>query len=377
MHERIITPNYLDVQGIKPAKPKDLTIPKYKMYPESLLRKKRNEAHHKKREYPIKHSRNLRKSTHEDFEVADIEKNSAEDFSGLINQDLTEIVMQRIEHALHRDQKGKPKGNEQKLKLASMHHNFSPLEKRKILDENYVFQKSKKRLKSEVALINQSDIRHTQIQIKRRQASRLRSDNIFSSATHLREQAEIPYHKAHRVTISVNKEEVEDNNSQEKIRKLRKLLFINPKGEGLKTGFMGNLFTKNGQNIKQLARFITGANLKDMEVLFYGKRDKKLNPEFITLSDENRKTSSLTNREMFLLFDGGRKEIPIARICSPSGKVLLEISFSYGKWDKVHRGIPDNHDGSWAEGEINFYYRQKKLEGKQIKKIFDRWLELS
>ncbi|MBI5122626.1 hypothetical protein HZA75_02085 [Candidatus Roizmanbacteria bacterium] len=225
--------------------------------------------------------------------------------------------LRKINRILRKNDKSKLSNGEQNLKLAARHHNFTPIEKRRL-------------------------------------ARRLRSKDSSLKATQLREEAKMPYYKAKKVSISINSAEA---NARQRIIALRRILFINPKVETLKTTFMGNIFTKDGQAIKQLARFITGASAKDMEVFFYGQTGH-----------------GLTNRDVHLLIHQGLREIPIARISSSSGKVFLEITCSYPSWSAAHLGSLSNLDGSWTDGQINFYHRQKKLERKQVEQIFNRWL---
>ena len=205
----------------------------------------------------------------------------------------------------------------------------------------------------------QSKISHDRHE-KKRLARRLRSKDSSPKATQLRKEAKMLYHKAKRITVPINSIEAQNESARQKIIALRRILFINPNVETLKTAFMGNIITKDGQVIKQLASFITGASPKDMRISFYDQTDNKL-----------------TNRDVHLLIYQGLREILIASIRSPSGKVLLEITCSYPRWSAAHPGSLINLDGSWTDGQINFYHRQKKLERKQVEQILNRWLALS
>ena len=278
--------------------------------------------------------------------------------------------LRKINRILRKDEKSKLNNGEQSLKLAARHHNFTPLEK-----ELRTKIKSKHGFPSEQPAVDkvinkiltglakgfnaQSKTAHTTHE-KRRLARRVPSKDSSPKATQLREEAEMPYHKANKVSISINSAEAQNESARKKIRTLRKILFIDPKGETLKTVFMGNIAAKDGQVIKQLARFITGASAKDMQVFFHGKT-----------------SHGLTNRDVHLLISQGAREIPIVRIESKSGKVILEVTCSYPRWSAAHPGSLSNLDGSWTDGQINFYHRQKKLERKQVEQIFNRWLELS
>lgn len=271
--------------------------------------------------------------------------------------------LKKINHALHRDKKRRPKGREQNLKLAARHHNFTPLEnavrtknqaKHGFPIEQPAVDKATNNILMRLAKRSniQSETDYDRRE-KRRLARRLRPEDSSPVATRLREQAEMPYHKAHKVSIPINPVETQDENARKKIRALRKILFINPNEETLETTFMGNMVAHEGQVIKQLTRFITGGSLKDMRVFGHNQ----------------------TNRDVHRLIDQGLREIPIARVNGPSGKVLFEVTCSYPRWSAAHPGSLSNLDGSWTDGQINFYHRQKKLEGKQVEQIFNRWLE--
>ncbi len=290
--------------------------------------------------------------------------------SDIPNRDeLAEILangpLSKINRILHKDEKSKLRNGEQSLKLAARRHNFTPLEnavrtknqaKHGFPSEQHALDKAtdeelnKLARGSDIKSKNNYDSRE-----KKRLARRLHSKDKSLQATQLREQAEMPYHKARKVSISINSTETQNESARKKIKALRKILFFNPKEETLETTFMGNIVAHEGQAIKQLTRFITGTSAKDMEVLGHNQ----------------------TNRDVHRSIDQGLREIPIARISSSSGKVLLEITCSYPRWSAAHPGSLSNLDGSWTDGQINFYHRQKKLEKKQVEQIFNRWLELN
>lgn len=299
--------------------------------------------------------RDLRELQRSEFELKELLKNGP---------------LKNITRALHRDQKRKPQGREQSLKLAARHHNFTPLEKelRTKIKSKHGFPSEQPAVDEVINKIltglakgfsTQSKTNHGRHE-KKRLARRLRSEDSSPKATQLRKEAKMPYHKANKVSISINSTEAQNENARQRIIALRKILFINPKVETIDTASMGNIVTKDGQVIKQLARFITGTNVKDMQVFFYDEAGH-----------------GLTNRDVHLLISQGAREIPVARIKSKSGKVILEITCSYPRWRAAHPGSLSNLDGSWTDGQINFYHRQKKLERKQVEQIFDRWLELN
>jgi len=276
--------------------------------------------------------------------------------------------LRKINHILRKDEETKLHKSPQETKLAARYHNFTPLERdlRKKIQSKHGFPSEQRALDKATNNILMKLAKRSNIQSKtdydrhekKRAARRLRSKDSSPEATQLREEAKMPYHKAKRATISINPAEAQDENMRQRIMALRRILFINPKVETLKTAFMGNIVTKDGQVVKQLAHFITGASAKDMQVFFHGKTGH-----------------SLTNRDVHLLIYQGLREIPVARIKSKSGKVFLEITCSYPRWSAAHPGSLTNLDGSWTDGQINFYHRQKKLERKQVEQIFNRWLE--
>jgi len=372
MNEKIITTRYQNVGKIEWAKPTDLTIPKYR--DPTNLRKKNNESHHKKKEFPIKHPKNLKRPSFDhpiddDFEEAQ----------------LTDNVLHQIEHVLHRDEKRKPKDRKQKLKLASRHSNFSPLTRISLPDGSLlVFPKSKKKIKEAAIKIEVTDERKAQLRIKQRLARRIQSGNRSQKAEELREQAEIPYHKAHKVSISLNLEDTIDETDKEKIKQLRKLLFINQKEEGIKTGFMAKIFTGERKMIKKLANLIFPVGTENMRIFYFGKTGpgKELSPNFLEFtSEKDFVRNGLTNQDLAKITDPNGKhkltEVPIIRLNDKFGNVILEVTCSYPRWSATHPGNLNNLNGSWIDGQINFYHRQKKLEREQIEEIFDRWLEIN
>jgi hypothetical protein len=253
-------------------------------------------------------------------------------------------------HALGRDSKRKPLSTEQKIKTVLKFHNATPL-------LNRLERRAENKFTEVLAKLPERKSKYAYLPRDPKESSEIRK-KLFKRLFELANKREKPIPKLpHKISISLFNEDA-----------IKDFLFTNPKEESPSTRFMGGLFSKQGEKLKRLARFVTGEKTESLEVFFnstYLHREKHFKPIFIRLTDEEQfDRCSMTNQEALRLFHK-TKEIPVAQVQNKEGKILFEVSFSQGGWHFTEETTPDKLNGSWF-GNINFYFSHGKINKNQI-----------
>lgn len=358
----------------------DLTENQAEKFRHNLRRKAFFKKELKKREnpkYPKTHHGNLGSSNTDDIDLEEVDGKA------------TSTVLNKLKRSFEHNKK--PIEKRPNLRELSQNRNFTPYIKTFEKYARFKLERVKKELRKKVRL--------------------LRSNDRTQPTRELREQAEMSYHKAHKISFLINEanpsSQIFDKEShdllaklhrrftpvpallmkerllaekqnilRDEIKTLRKFLFANPKEESPKEKFMAGLFYENGRRLKELAQvFIGNKNTDNLEIYYYGSyshRKEDFSPVFIELTKENQPSrNGVTNEEVRQLLHK-TKEIPVAQIRNKKGEILFEISFYKGVLDLTNPTIPNDPNIFWSGGNIHFYHRQKDVKTEEIiKKIIE------